>query len=52
MRIFRTRNCITFYHPAASCTAIQVILRRYSTLGEVIHGFDLGASAHKPVPGL
>lgn len=45
MRIFRTRNCITFYHPDASCTAIQVILRLYSTSGEVIHGFDLGASA-------
>lgn len=49
-QVARTQGCVTFYKPAkdleldAACL-IQIILRRYSTLAEVIHGFDLGSSA-------
>jgi hypothetical protein len=41
--IFRTKGCITFR--ARNGKPVQVILRRYTTIAEVIHGFDLGASA-------
>ena len=40
--VYRTPNCVTFY---AGKYPMQVILRNYSTEGEVVHGFDLGSSA-------
>jgi hypothetical protein len=60
MEVYRTDKCITFYDGATTNTlwnspeqgnvapmgiVVQVILRKYSTLGEIIHGFDLGSSA-------
>jgi hypothetical protein len=52
MTVYRTHGCITFhvnYSPDSEDLPgpylVQVILRRYSTVGEVIHGFDLGSSA-------
>ena len=46
----RTQGCITFTRRRGADVQetdviVQVILRRYSTKGEVIHGFDLGSSA-------
>ena len=35
----------SYGHRRKGVLLVQVILRRYSTLGEVIHGFDLGSSA-------
>lgn len=51
VEVYRTQNCITFYTPGVRAGRItdpiivQVILRRYSTEAEVIHGFDMGSSA-------
>jgi len=47
LTVYRTAGCVTFVDstPDHRPCPIQVILRRYSTLGEVIHGFDLGSSA-------
>jgi hypothetical protein len=42
-RVYRTQTCITF--GLSNSLPIQIILRRYSTAAEVIHGFDLGSSA-------
>jgi len=42
--VYRTAGCITFYNFETE-VLIQVILRTYKTVGEVIHGFDLGSSA-------
>lgn len=42
--VYRTKGCITFHNPKHK-VIIQVILRIYKTIGEVIHGFDLGSSA-------
>ncbi len=51
-QVYRSKGCFTFFRngPAdlpkyARDVPIQVILRRYSTAAEVIHGFDLGSSA-------
>ena len=41
--VYRTQGCITFL--LRHRKPFQVILRMYSTLAEVIHGFDLGSSA-------
>lgn len=51
--VYRTQNCITFHTSSFSAQGmkrgreaiVQVILRRYSTNAEVVHGFDLGSSA-------
>ncbi len=48
--VYRTQNCITFTRREVPNAAkynpiVQVILRRYSTDGEVIHGFDMGSCA-------
>jgi hypothetical protein len=55
IEVYRTPNCITFFtpnyppkteaRPYTSKAIVQVILRRYSTDAEVIHGFDMGSSA-------
>lgn len=57
LTVYRTQNCITIHFsgplaepgnnavPPYYSAFIQIILRRYSTDGEVIHGFDLGSSA-------
>ncbi len=47
LTVHRTAGCVTFVAPPADddVSVVQVVLRRYSTLAEVIHGFDLGASA-------
>jgi hypothetical protein len=46
MYVYRTQQCITFhYQHFARNDIVQVILRRYNTIGEVIHGFDLGSSS-------
>ncbi len=47
LSVHRTAGCVTFVAPPADngVSVVQVVLRRYSTLAEVIHGFDLGASA-------
>ena len=54
MHVYRTQTCITFCDPnmlhgspgdGSAPRLVQVILRLYSTKGEVIHGFDLGSSA-------
>ena len=44
VEVFRTQGCITFRN-AATGVLIQIILRLYTTPGEVIHNFDLGSSA-------
>lgn len=47
LRVFRTKNCVTF-HTVSSNTMgppVQIIMRRYATISEVIHLFDLGSSA-------
>ena len=48
MHVYRTQGCITFHSRAAGWKhrVVQVILRRYSTEAEVIHGFDLGLECH------
>ncbi len=40
--VARTTNCITF-----SCdrNVVQIILRIYNSISEILHGFDLGSSA-------
>lgn len=43
--IYRTQGCVTFFDSAEDGHIVQVILRRYSTIAEVIHGFDIGACA-------
>jgi len=40
----RSRNCINM-RGEVSRIVIQVVLRKYSTFAEVLHGFDLGSSA-------
>jgi hypothetical protein len=49
MEVYRTQNCITFYSkhggPCETPAIVQVILRRYSTEAEIVHGFDMGSSA-------
>jgi hypothetical protein len=43
--VHRTRGCVTFYpNMRGGCTPIQVVLRAYSSVSEVLHGFDLGAA--------
>jgi hypothetical protein len=44
MYVYRTKQCVTFVCDENE-KPVQVILRRYSTVAEVIHGFDLGSSA-------
>jgi hypothetical protein len=54
VEVYRTAGCVTFCagddhdrdgsHDGVGAI-VQVILRRYRTIGEVIHGFDLGSSA-------
>jgi hypothetical protein len=41
--VYRTQGCITFLTQHEK--PFQVVLRMYSTIAEVIHGFDLGSSA-------
>ena len=50
LTVYRTETCITFrcsgfnaYGGAPSFPLVQIILRRYETVSEVIHGFDLGS---------
>jgi hypothetical protein len=52
LKVYRTMNCVTFCgktketdEDGSMSFTVQVILRMYSTIGEVIHGFDLGSSA-------
>ena len=48
MTVYRTSGCVTFFSAgvaAPQCGVVQVILRRYSTVAEIIHGFDMGSSA-------
>lgn len=49
LQSFRTQGCVTFRYDdwpeKSSEVLVQVILRRYATKAEVIHGFDLGSSA-------
>jgi hypothetical protein len=45
MDVYRTVNCVTFVAGQGGYRPVQVILRRYSTCAEVIHGFDIGACA-------
>lgn len=47
VEVYRTASCVTFTtcHNTDTVSIFQVILRLYSTKAEVIHGFDLGASA-------
>jgi hypothetical protein len=61
VEVYRTQNCVTFRSttprelrtggPSGPWTVlyrhdiVQVILRRYSTDAEVLHGFDMGSSA-------
>jgi hypothetical protein len=40
--VFRTQNCITF---RVGQSLVQVILRLYGSVSELLHGFDLGSSA-------
>ncbi len=42
--IYRTAGCITF-HSERLGLKVQVILRRYRNIAEVLNGFDLGSSA-------
>jgi hypothetical protein len=42
--MYRTQGCITFHCKSENIT-VQVILRLYATLGEVLHGFDMGSSS-------
>jgi hypothetical protein len=41
--VHRTRGCVSFSLPLRG-KPIQVVLRAYSTVSEVLHGFDLGAA--------
>jgi hypothetical protein len=47
--VYRSKGCITFHckRTANECQdhLVQVVLRRYNTEAEIIHGFDLGSSA-------
>lgn len=43
MTVFRTQSSVTFF--SAGYPPVQVILRHYSHVAEVLHGFDLGACA-------
>ena len=50
--VYRTRACVTFragrlerWRTVAGSPLVQVILRRYESVSEVIHRFDIGASA-------
>jgi hypothetical protein len=43
LMVHRTRGCITFSDSYNGST-VQVVLRAYSTISEVLHGFDLGAA--------
>lgn len=44
--VYRTKSCITIVlNPERRGQMIQIILRRYCSLAEIIHGFDLGSSA-------
>lgn len=46
--VYRTRTCITISIGGGNGRdgiLIQLVLRRYSTLAEIIHGFDIGASS-------
>lgn len=48
LHVYRTERCITFfwnYGRWSKSFEIQVILRRYNTVSEILHGFDLGSSA-------
>ena len=40
--ILRTENCITFNYQG---NRVQIILRIYNSISEILHGFDLGSSA-------
>jgi hypothetical protein len=46
LEVYRTAGCITF-RSRDTCRfapgVVQVVLRQYATVGEVIHGFDLGS---------
>lgn len=56
--VYRTQGCVTFYRPVVRNPAdwnpclVQVVTRRYSTVGEVIHGFDMGSCAAAWAPGV
>jgi len=48
--VARTENCVTFHVTNPSNIVydgltVQFILRNYSTVAEIIHGFDMGSSA-------
>jgi hypothetical protein len=46
MELYRNLRCITAIVPYGDiAVTIQVILRRYNTISEILHGFDLGSSA-------
>ncbi len=49
LKVYRTMNAITFVDANSShgyqSLKIQLIMRLYATVAEVIHGFDLGSSA-------
>lgn len=53
LTVYRTQSCLTFRHGpfeqggsiSTEHPLVQVILRRYSTLSEVVHGFDFGSCA-------
>ena len=42
LKVYRTQRCFTF---VCGTTCVQVILRRYTTIGEIVHGFDMGSCA-------
>lgn len=43
--IVRTENAITITHPCKLMPDLQIILRRYDTPSQVLHGFDIGSCA-------
>lgn len=46
MRVFRNDRCVSFKCLSVpNQPVVQVILRRYATVSEVLHGFDLGSAA-------
>lgn len=44
LMVYQTQTCITF-HSKKHSRMIQVVLRLYGSISEVIHGFDLGSCA-------
>jgi hypothetical protein len=43
-KMFLNNNCVTIATVDGSSVTVQIILRMYSSISEILHGFDIGAS--------